>query len=187
MYLLRHGETPWAATGQHTGRTDLPLNERGEQQARALAPRLAALQLDRVLCSPLQRARRTAELAVPGLAATLDADLAEWDYGEYEGVTTAAIRARQPQWNLFRDGCPRGETLDAVAARADRVIARARALGGITLLVAHRDILRILAMRWIGVAAIEAAHLLLDTATLGSLGYDHHSLAEPAIRSWNAG
>jgi probable phosphoglycerate mutase len=185
VYLLRHGETPWAAAGKHTGSSDIALNERGERQARELAPRLAGLRVDRVLSSPLQRAHRTAELALPDAAIATDADLTEWDYGSYEGQTTAAIRAQRPGWSMFRDGCPGGETLDAVAARADRVIARVRALTGNTLLVAHRDILRIVAVRWTGVAASEARHLLLDTASLSSLGYDHRSLAEPAIRRWN--
>lgn len=184
VYLLRHGATAWTVTGQHTGRTDVPLNDQGERQARAIAPRLAALPIDHVMASPLQRARRTAELAMPEARIELDDDLMEWDYGAYDGRTTADIRAERPDWGLFRDGCPGGETIDAVGARADRVIGRVRGRVGHVLLVGHREILRILAARWIGLAPAAGGGLMLDTATLSVLGYDH-DLNEPAIHVWN--
>jgi broad specificity phosphatase PhoE len=183
-YLVRHGETAWTMTAQHTGRTDLPLNEQGERQARELGTRLAGLRFERVLSSPLQRARQTAELSLPGVAVEADDDLREWDYGDYEGRRTIDIELERPGWRLFRDGCPAGETLDAVGARADRVIGRIRACGRDMVIVAHRDILRILAVRWIGLAAIEGRRLLLATASLGSLGYDR-DLTEPVIHRWN--
>lgn len=184
VYLMRHGETAWTLTAQHTGRTDLPLNEQGERQAREAAARLAALRIDRILSSPLQRARRTAELAMPHSPVEADDDLMEWDYGAYEGRSTVDIEVARPGWRLFRDGCPGGETLDAVSTRADRVIGRIRERGGNALVVAHREILRILAVRWIGLAAIEGRRLLLATASLSVLGYDH-DLTEPVMHAWN--
>jgi broad specificity phosphatase PhoE len=184
IYLVRHGETAWTVTAQHTGRTDLPLNEQGEQQARELGAHLRGLHFERIVSSPLQRARRTAELATSGSSVEFDDDLMEWDYGAYEGRRTVDIEVERPGWRLFRDGCPGGETLDSVGARADRVIGRAHAGGGNVLLFAHREILRILAVRWIGLAPIEGRRLLLATASLSVLGYDH-DLAEPAIHVWN--
>ena len=184
VYLLRHGETAWTLTAQHTGRTDLPLNEQGERQAREVGARLSALRFDRIVSSPLQRARRTAELAMPGASVEADDDLMEWDYGDYEGRSTADIEVERPGWRLLRDGSPGGETLESVAARADRVIGRIRAGGGNVLLVAHREILRILAVRWIGLAPMEARRLLLATASLSVLGYDH-DFTEPVIHVWN--
>lgn len=184
IYLVRHGETAWTLTAQHTGRTDLPLNEQGERQARELGARLIALRLDRILSSPLQRARRTAELALPHALVETDDDLMEWAHGDYEGRSTVDIEVERPGWRLLRDGAPGGEMLASVAARADRVIARIRAGGGNALLIAHREILRILAVRWIGLAPIEARRLLLATASLSVLGYDH-DLTEPVIHVWN--
>ena len=184
VYLLRHGETAWTLTAQHTGRTDLPLNEQGERQAREAGARLSALRCDRILSSPLQRARRTAELALPHRLVETDENLMEWDHGAYEGRRTVDIEVERPGWRLLRDGSPGGETLESVAARADRVIGRIRAGGGNVLLIAHREILRILAVRWIGLAPIEARHLLLATASLSVLGYDH-DLTEPVIHAWN--
>ena len=184
IYLVRHGDTAWTKTGQHTGRSDLPLTEQGERQASELGASLAALRIDRVLSSPLQRARRTAELAMPYFRIEADDDLMEWDYGACEGRRTVDIEAERPGWRLFRDGCSGGETLDAVAARADRVIGRLRAGGGNVLLFGHREILRILAVRWIGLAPMEGRHLLLDTASLSLVGYDH-DLGEPVIHGWN--
>jgi probable phosphoglycerate mutase len=184
VYLVRHGETAWTQTGQHTGRTDLPLTEDGEQQARGLQAGLHALHFDRIFSSPLKRARRTAELAMPHARIEDDDDLMEWDYGDYEGKSTAEIEVNRPGWRVLRDGNPGGETLDAVAARADRVIGRVRAIGGHVLLFGHREILRILAARWIDLAPIEARHLLLATASLSVLGYDH-DLTEPVIHVWN--
>jgi broad specificity phosphatase PhoE len=184
VVLVRHGETAWTLTGQHTGRTDVPLTERGEQDARGLRPRLEGTTFAAVFSSPLVRARRTAELAGYGDRATLDPDLVEWDYGAYEGRRTADIRAERPGWRMFEDGCPDGETLAAVGQRADRILGRLRALDGDALVFAHRDILRVLAVRWIALAAIEARRLYLGTTSLSILGYDHDR-AEPVLRSWN--
>ena len=184
VYLLRHGETAWTLTAQHTGRTDLPLNEQGERQARGLAVRLTTLRVDHIFSSPLRRARRMAELAMPGASIEAEDDLMEWDYGDYEGRSTVDIEVERPGWRLLRDGSPGGETLESVSARADRVISRIRASGGNVLLVAHREILRILAVRWIGLAPIVARRLLLATASLSVLGYDH-DFTEPVIHVWN--
>ncbi len=183
-YLVRHGETAWTLTGQHTGRTDLPLTDNGEKQARALAPVLAALSIDRIFSSPLRRARRTAELGMPRSRIEEDNDLMEWDYGAYDGKRTTDIEAEYQGWNLFRDGCPHGETVDSVGARADRVIGRIRAGSGNVLLFGHREILRILAARWLGLAPIDGRYLLLATASVSILGYDHN-LSEPVIHAWN--
>lgn len=184
VYLVRHGETAWSLSGQATGRTDIALTERGEREAQALSARLRGLSFAKILTSPLQRARRTGELAGFGEGAEVDADLAEWDYGAYEGRRTADIRAEHPGWSLLEDGCPDGETLAAVSLRADRVIGRIRALGGDALVFAHRDILRVLAARWLGLHAVEARRLYLTTASVSILGY-HHDLDEPVIRLWN--
>lgn len=184
VYLVRHADTAWTLTGQHTGRTDLPLTEQGERQARGIGASLGALRIDHILSSPLQRARRTAELAMPHAHVEEDDELMEWDYGAYEGRRTVEIEMERPGWRLFRDGCPGGETLDAVAARTDRVIDRIRADGGTVLLFGHREVLRILAVRWIGLAPIEGRCLLLGTASLSVLGYDHN-LTEPVIHAWN--
>jgi probable phosphoglycerate mutase len=184
VYLVRHGETAWTRSGQHTGRTDIPLTERGERDARDLGARLRGLTFAKVLTSPLQRARRTGELAGFGESAEIDPDLMEWDYGDYEGRRTSDIRAERPGWRLFEDGCPGGETLAEVSTRADRVIARVRALEGDVLIFAHRDILRILAARWVALPGLEARRLYLETASLSVLGYDH-DLDEPVIRLWN--
>ena len=184
LYLVRHGETAWSISGQHTGRTDIPLTERGEHDALALSARLRGLSLTKVLTSPLLRARRTGDLAGFGERMEPDADLMEWDYGAYEGRRTSDIRAEHPGWRLFEDGCPGGETLVEVSMRADRVIARVRALEGDVLVFAHRDILRILIARWIALPALEARRLHLATASLSVLGYDH-DLDEPVIRVLN--
>ena len=182
--LVRHGETAWTISGQHTGRTDIPLTERGERDAQELSARLRGMTFGTVLTSPLQRARRTGELAGFGAHAEADADLLEWDYGAYEGLRTLDIRAERPGWRLFEDGCPGGETVDAVGARADRVIARIRACAGDVLLFAHRDIFRVLAARWLGLAAREGRYFYLATASVSSLGY-HHDLNEPVVHLWN--
>ena len=186
VYLARHGETAWTISRQHTGRTDVPLTERGEREAQALSARLRGMSFTKVLTSPLQRARRTGELAGFGERAQADPDLTEWDYGTYEGRRTVDIRAERPSWRLFEDGCPGGETLVDVSTRADRVIARVRALEGNVLVFAHRDILRILAARWVALPALEARRLYLETASLSVLGYDH-DLDEPVIRMLNDG
>ena len=184
VYLVRHGETAWSISGQHTGRTDLALTERGEQAAQALRARLQGLHFAQVFTSPLQRARQTAELAGFGKSAEADSDLMEWDYGDYEGRRTAEIRAERPGWRLFEEGCPGGETLLQMATRADRVIARIRALEGDVLVFAHRDILRTLIARWIALPALEARRLYLETTSVSMLGYDH-GLDEPVIRLLN--
>ncbi len=184
VYLARHGETAWSVSGQHTGRTDLPLTERGEEQARALGRRLRAVAFAKVLTSPSQRAVRTCALAGFGAAAETDPDLAEWDYGNYEGRRTAEILAERPDWQLFRDGAPGGETPEQIGARADRAIARIRAVRGDVLLVSSAHISRVLAARWLGLPASGGRYLVLGTASLSLLGYEH-DLGEPAIRLWN--
>lgn len=184
LYLVRHGETAWTLSGQHTGRTDIALTEQGESEARSVRPRLENLDFALVLSSPLQRARRTAELAGFGAAAQSDQDLTEWDYGSCEGRSTADIRTEHARWSLFEDGCPGGETLEQVRRRADRVIGRVRALKADTVIFAHRDILRILIARWLGLPAREARYFYLATASLNILGYDH-DLDEPVIRLLN--
>jgi broad specificity phosphatase PhoE len=184
VYLARHGETAWSLSGQHTGRTDLPLTERGEQQARALGQRLRGANFVKAFTSPSQRARRTADLAGFGGLAEIDPDLAEWDYGQYEGRRTAVILAERPGWFLFRDGAPGGETPDQVGARADRVIQRIRAIGGNVLIFSSAHILRVLAARWLGLEAAGGRYVVLGTSSLSILGYEHN-LAEPVIRLWN--
>jgi probable phosphoglycerate mutase len=183
--LARHGETAWSLAGRHTGLTDLPLTERGERNARRLGGRLAGLTFARVFTSPLVRASRTCELAGFGGAATVDADLVEWDYGEYEGTTSAEIRKKRPDWDLFRDGCPGGETPQQVGARADRVIVRIRAAGGDVLAFSSGHFIRVLAARWVGsdVPAL-GRKFMLTTASLSALGYEH-DLTNPVIRLWN--
>lgn len=183
LYLVRHGETAWSITGQATGRADIPLTERGERDARRLAAPLSALKTAAVFTSPLQRARHTAELA--GFAeAVPDADLVEWDYGTDEGRRTLDVRAERPNWRLFDDGSPGGESAAAVGARADRVIARARACNGDVLIFAHRDILRVLAARWIGLSPADGRGFLLGTSSISRLGYDH-DMQEPVVHVWN--
>jgi broad specificity phosphatase PhoE len=184
IYLARHGETAWSLSGQHTGRTDLPLTERGERQARALGQRLRAANFIKALTSPSQRARRTAELAGFGSLAEVDPDLAEWDYGDYEGRRTADILAERPSWFLFRDGCPGGETPEQVAARADRVVQRLRTVRGNVVIFSSAHISRVLAARWLGLEASAGRYFLLETSSLSILGYEHN-LTEPAIRLWN--
>jgi broad specificity phosphatase PhoE len=184
--LVRHGETAWTLSGQHTGRTDIPLTARGEEEALALEPRLRDMRFSDVFTSPLQRARRTCELAGFGSVATIDTDLVEWDYGEYEGRRTSDIRADRQGWRLFEDGCPKGESAADVGARADRVIARIRGCAGNVLLFAHKDIFRVLAARWLELAPLEGRRLYLGTGSLSLLGYDH-DLDEPVIRIWNEG
>jgi broad specificity phosphatase PhoE len=183
LFLVRHGETAWSASGKHTGLTDIALTERGERDARALREPLAALQPRLVLTSPLQRASRTALLA--GYAdAVADADLVEWHYGAYGGRTTKDIQAERPGWRQFANGCPDGETLAAVSARADRVIARVRAVQGDALLFAHRDILRVVIARWIALPAVDGCRMNLVTASISTLGYDH-DMTEPMLLKLN--
>jgi broad specificity phosphatase PhoE len=185
VYLARHGETAWTLSGQYTGLTDLPLTERGERNARRLQERLRGLSFTKVFTSPSQRARRTCELAGFGAVAEIDPDLVEWNYGDYEGRRTAEIWAKRPGWELFRDGCPRGESPAQAAARADRVVSRIRAVLGNVLLFSSGHFIRVLATRWIGleVTAI-ARRFLLSTASLSAVGYDKE-LSRPVIRLWN--
>jgi broad specificity phosphatase PhoE len=184
VYLARHGETEWSVSGQHTGHTDIPLTARGEQDAQRLARRLAGVTFAKIFTSPLARARRTCELAGFGDAAEVDADLQEWDYGAYEGRRTVDIRQERPDWYLFRDGCPGGESVEAIGTRADRVVARLRAIEADILVFGHGHILRVLAARWLGLPPGEARLFVLSTAALSILGYEH-ALHEPAIRLWN--
>ncbi len=186
LYLVRHGETEWSLTGRHTGRTDLPLTARGEDEARELAPRFRKIRFAHVLTSPLQRARRTCELAGLGAAAAIEADLAEWDYGDYEGQRSVDIRKQRPDWNIFRDGCPHGETPAQVCARADRLIARLRALAGNLALFSHGQFGCVLAARCIGLPLIDAQHFTLDPAALSILGHDSHHAEVAIIALWNA-
>jgi broad specificity phosphatase PhoE len=186
IYLIRHGETAWSLSGQHTGRTDIPLTEHGEAQARELAERLRGTSFAAVFVSPLQRARRTCELAGLSAMARVDATLHEWDYGEYEGLTRAQIRTRQPQWDVFRDGCPGGESPQQVQARADGVLARLRALDGRVAIFSHGHFLRSLGVRWIELPIQYGRNVGLNAAAISQLGYEHQSLEEPAIELWNA-
>lgn len=184
IYLARHGETEWSITGQHTGLTDLPLTAQGEHNARRLGERLKGLRVGTVLTSPLQRARRTCELAGFGPRAEVDPELVEWNYGDYEGRRTVDIRQERPGWSLFRDGCPGGESVQDLGARADRVIARVRTANGGVLIVGHRHFLSVLGARWVGLPTVEGRVLLLTTASLSILGYDH-TPEEPVLRLWN--
>ena len=185
VYLARHGETAWTLSGQHTGLTDLPLTERGECNARRLEERLRGLTFAKVFTSPLQRARRTCELAGFGAVAEIDRDLVEWNYGAYEGRRTADIRAERPDWELFRDGCPGGESPTQAAARADHVVNRVRAVQGDVLLFSSGHFIRVLATRWIGLeVTADARRFMLSTASLSALGYEAE-LTRPVIRLWN--
>jgi broad specificity phosphatase PhoE len=187
IYLIRHGETAWSLSGQHTGRTDIPLTAQGEQNARRLGERLRPVQFTRVFTSPRQRARQTCALAGLGAAAEVEPDLAEWDYGDYEGLRSGEILQRQPDWNIFRDGCPNGETPVQISDRADRLIARLRSLDGNVALFSHGHMGRVLAARWIGLPVIEGQRFLLGTAALSLLGYEHDNPAAPVIARWNSG
>lgn len=182
LWLARHGETEWSRSRRHTGRTDIPLTARGEQQAEALGERLRGVEFSLVLASPLERARRTAELAGFGEELRFDEDLMEVDYGEYEGRTTAEIRRARPDWDLWRDGCPGGETIAEAAARAERVIARVRAVDGPVLLVGHGHLTRTLASRALTLDPDHGRHLALDPASLSIVGAEH---AAPALWLWN--
>ena len=184
VYLARHGETAWTLSHQHTGRTDLPLTPRGEQDARRLGERLKGRAFTEVLTSPLQRARRTCELAGFGATAVVDPELVEWNYGQYEGLKTADIHQEWPHWDLFLDGCPSGESPVAVGDRADRVIGRLRAIPGDVLLFSSGHFLRVLAARWVGLDAAVGRYLFLGTSALSVLGYEHNA-TDPVIRLWN--
>jgi broad specificity phosphatase PhoE len=185
IYIARHGETAWTLTGQHTGLTDLPLTQQGERNARALAKRLTGLTFAKVFTSPLQRASKTCALAGFGSTAEVDAELVEWNYGEYEGLRSTEIRAKRPDWQLFRDGCPGGESPAQVEARADNVMRRVRAVKGHVLLFSSGHFIRMLAARWIEVEpSVHSMSFLLSTASLSALGYDGDA-SRPVIRLWN--
>ena len=184
IYLARHGETAWSLSGQHTGLTDLPLTPRGECNARRLGKRLAGLEFVKVFTSPLQRASRTCELAGFGPRAEVERDLEEWHYGESEGLRTADIHVKRPDWEPFRDGFPGGESFDQVGARADRVVERVRSVDGAVLLFSSGHFLRILAARWLGLKPEGGRYFLLGTASLSTLTFEHN-LSEPAIGLWN--
>jgi broad specificity phosphatase PhoE len=184
VYLARHGETAWTITRQHTGLTDLPLTAEGEAQAVRLGQRLGGLAFAAVITSPLQRAARTCELTGFGSAAEVDRDLVEWNYGRYEGRTSAEIRAERPDWQLFRDGCPGGESPDQVGGRADRVVRRVRAIGADVLLFSSGHFLRVFAARWLGLEPGAGRYLLLGTASLSAMGYEDDP-SKPVIRLWN--
>jgi broad specificity phosphatase PhoE len=185
VYLARHGETAWTLSRQHTGLTDLPLTERGERTARRLGERLKALTFTAVFTSPLQRAARTCELAGFKSVAEVDKDLVEWDYGQYEGRRTAEIRAERPDWELFRDGCPGGESPQEVSARADRVVKRVRAVPGNVLIFTSGHFMRVLATRWLGLEpSVNCKFFMLSTASLSAVGYEH-DVSRPVIRLWN--
>jgi broad specificity phosphatase PhoE len=183
IYLIRHGETEWSLTGKHTGLSDIPLTEHGRQQARLLRQELVATNVQRVLTSPLVRARETCELAGLAARAEIDADLMEWNYGDYEGLTSDQIHADRPGWTIFNDGGgPGGETPEQVGVRVDRVIARVRAQRSDAALFAHGHVLRVLAARWLGLTPSAGAHFLLDTATLCVLSTDD---GIAALKRWN--
>ena len=184
VYLARHGETAWSLSGQHTGLTDLPLTDRGERNARRLAERLKGLEFSKVFTSPLQRAMRTCELAGFGDRAEIDRDLLEWNYGEYEGLRTQEIHAKRPDWQLFRDGCPGGESPQQVGARADRAVKRVREINGNVLIFSSGHILRVLTARWLGLEPAGGKYFFLSTASLSALGYEHN-LSQPVIQLWN--
>jgi probable phosphoglycerate mutase len=182
VFAIRHGETAWSLSEQHTGTTDIPLTDNGRRLAERMRAVLAKETFALVLCSPMQRARETCELAGLGDKAVIDPDLMEWHYGEYEGLTPKQIHEVAPGWLIFRDGCPGGEAPEQVGARVDRVITRARAAKGDVALFAHGHVLRVLAPRWIGLPASAGQHFLLDTGTLCVLGYYREI---PAVKTWN--
>lgn len=186
LYLIRHGETEWTLSGRHTGLTDIPLTARGEAEARELKPLLEHVEFSAVLTSPRERARRTCDLAGLGRVATMEPDLQEWRYGDYEGRRSADIEQERPGWNLFRDGCPNGETPRQVSARADRLIARLCTLDGNVALFSHGHFGCALAARWIGLPVVDGQHLQLAPASLSILGYDQSHPDVRAIVLWNA-
>jgi broad specificity phosphatase PhoE len=184
ILLARHGQTEWSRDGRHTGRTDVPLTDTGREQARALGSRFEGLEPALVLTSPLSRAAETCRLAGLGEVAIEDPDLQEWDYGDYEGITTEEVREDHPGWTVFRDGCPGGESPEEVGARADRVVERLRGVDGLGVAFAHGHILRVLAARWLGLPADAGAYLALSTATLSALGWERE---QGVVTLWNDG
>jgi len=184
VYLVRHGQTEWSLSGRHTGRTDIPLTAAGEEAARKIAARLPAIDFAAVWSSPSQRAQNTCALAGFSDRRVVKDDLAEWDYGAYEGITTKAILAERPGWQIFRDGCPNGESAADVGARADRIIGELRNINGAVLIFSSAHFLRVLAARWVGLPPQGGEHFILDTTSISVLGYEH-DLTEPVIRRWN--
>jgi probable phosphoglycerate mutase len=184
VYLARHGETEWSKSGQHTSRTDLPLLPSGEEAARKLGPRLAGITFTRVLSSPLSRARRTADLA--GFTPEIEPDLIEWNYGDYEGLRSAEIGAKRPGWNLFRHGAPGGESPAQVVERVDRLVAKLKGQSGNVICFAHGHILRVVGVRWIDQSLTLATCMLLGTASVSILSFNHNRPEEPAIKVWNS-
>jgi broad specificity phosphatase PhoE len=185
VYLARHGETAWSLTGQHTGLTDLPLTARGERNAQQLGERLKGLTFAKVFTSPLRRASRTCQLAGFGKMAEVDPDLVEWDYGEYEGRTSAEIHKERPDWQLFRDGCPGGESPHQVDVRAQRVVNRLHAVPGDVLVFTSGHFMRVLTSRWLGLEPSQnSKYFMLNTASLSAVGYEH-DLSRPVIQLWN--
>lgn len=183
VYLVRHGETAWSLSGQHTGTTDIPLTDHGREMASLLQPVLAKQTFQLALTSPLQRARETCRLAGLSEHAQVDADLIEWNYGDYEGLTPKQIHATAPGWLIFRDGCPNGESTEQIAARVDRLIAKVRAVDGHVALFAHGHIFRTFAARWLGLPVAAGCHFLLDPSTISILSYYR---GIPAVKRWNA-
>jgi broad specificity phosphatase PhoE len=185
FYMARHGNTAWTLSGQHTGLTDLPLTPDGERNARRLGQRLNGMAFVKVLTSPLQRASRTCELAGFGKGVEVDSDLVEWNYGDYEGLTSAEILENRPDWQLFRDGCPGGESPAQVGARADRVIQRIRAAGGNVLLFSSGHFIRVLTARWLALGpGVGCRYFALNPASLSAIGYEN-DFSRPVIRLWN--
>ncbi|KWV52771.1 MULTISPECIES: histidine phosphatase family protein [Rhizobium] len=184
IHLVRHGETEWSLSGRHTGRSDIPLTAKGEAAARDVGSRLAGRGFAAVWSSPSQRARDTCELSGFGAGAIVKDDLAEWDYGAYEGITTKEIQASRPGWQLFRDGCPKGEAAGDVGGRADRIISELRLANAPILIFSSSHFLRVLGARWLGLPPTDGARFILDTASISVLGYEH-DLTEPVIRRWN--
>lgn len=185
VYIVRHGETEWSLSGKHTGRTDISLTGRGEARARAMANRLKGIVFAHVLASPRRRAQQTCALAGLGAKMEVEADLAEWDYGDYEGKLSSEIRRERPDWELFRDGCPNGESPEQIGARTDRLIRRLRQWEGNIALFSHGHFSRVLAARWNDLAVPFARHFLLDTACLGILDYEHQRRELPVVGLWN--
>ena len=185
LYLIRHGETEWSLSGKHTGRTDISLTPNGEDEARELGKRLRGIAFDSVLTSPLERARQTCQLAGLDKAPEIEPDLAEWDYGDYEGRRSVDIRKKRPDWNIYRDGCPHGETPTQVSDRADRLFSRLRARSGNIALFSHGQFGCVLGTRWIGLAVADAQHFMLGTAALSIFAFDPHHPGVPVIALWN--
>lgn len=186
LYMIRHGETEWALTGQHTGLTDIPLTQNGEDEARALSKHLRDIPFTHVLTSPLQRAHQTCALVGLDRVPEIEPDLVEWDYGDYEGKQSVNIRKERPDWNVFRDGCPHGEMPTQISDRADRLIARLRTLAGNIALFSHGQFGGVLAARWIGLTVVEAQHFPLGTASISIFTFDSHHPTVPTIALWNA-